>query len=260
MPEAADALNDLGRALQGAASVVYLCGAGLSVPSGIRAYRSGPNAVWSELVTDWGTQRRFLADPAAWWATFWLKAHGDLFQGAAPNPGHQALVRLMGRSPKDLVITQNIDGLHRAAGHPEAQLIEVHGRHDRFCCTSQGCEGVVERVELAGLSQGLIPRCERCEAPLRPAVLLFDEHYDSHPLYQAHRARKALNAAEVIVFVGTSFSVGITSYALRCADVSGGLAFNLNLEVTSFPRLVNVLGAAEQLLPTLAARVLESQP
>ncbi len=64
--------------LKDARRVVYPCGAGLSVPSGIRAYRSGTNAVWGEYVLEWGTRSKFLADPAAWWKTFWLGAHGEV--------------------------------------------------------------------------------------------------------------------------------------------------------------------------------------
>ena len=243
--------------LKQARRVVFLCGAGLSVPSGIRAYRSGPKAIWSENVMEWGTAQKFHDDPALWWSEFWLKAHGDLFRSFEPNAGHRALAKAMSRSKDDLVITQNIDGLHRDAGHPEAQLIEIHGRHDRFICSSgTGCEGIdhpVSSVDLSGVSKGIIPKCARCEAPMRPLVLLFDEHYDSHPDFQAWRGKKALNDADVLVFVGTSFSVGITSYALRCAEVSGALTINVNVEPAPFPRMVNLLGGAEVMLPQLTS-------
>jgi NAD-dependent deacetylase len=206
---------------------------------------------------EWGTRQKFLDDPAAWWSKFWLDAHGDLFRDFQPNAGHRALVEAMKRGGQDLVITQNIDGLHRVAGHPEDRLIEIHGRHDRFICASDGgCEGIdhpVSSVDLSRLGAGVIPRCERCDGPMRPLVLLFDEHYDSHAEYQAWRARKALNDADVLVFVGTSFSVGITSYAVRCADVLGVLMINVNPEPASFPRMVNVLGGAEVVLPQLTS-------
>ncbi len=250
-------VTELAGRLAAARRVVALCGAGLSVPSGIRAYRAGPNAIWAENVTTWGTAEKFLEDPAAWWHEFWLQAHADLFLDCAPNEGHRALVRAMARGPDDLVITQNIDGLHRRAGHPEARLIEIHGRHDRFICAGGGgCEGVeapVASVDLSGVGQGRFPRCERCGAPMRPLVLLFDELYDSHAAFQAWRARKALNDADVLLFVGTSFSVGITSYAVRCADVSGALLVNVNVEPSPFSSMVNVLGSADEVLPRLFA-------
>lgn len=255
-----DALTRVGRWIREAERVVYLCGAGLSVASGIRAYRSGPNAVWGEYVLEWGTRAKFLADPRAWWTTFWLGAHGELLQsGIVPNAGHQALTRLVTRNVHDLIVTQNIDGLQRVAGAPEAQLIEIHGRHDRFICASEGsCPGVTESVpsvDLSKLGEGVIPRCGRCGAPMRPLVLLFDEYYDGHEQYQAHRARRALDAAEVLVFVGTSFSVGITSLAIRSAQVSGAEVVNVNPEPAPFPEVTELTGPAEEVLPKLAAAV-----
>ena len=254
-------LDQVARRVRAASSVVYLCGAGLSVPSGIRAYRTGPDAVWGEYVLEWGTRAKFIADPAAWWKTFWLGAHAEVLRtDITPNAGHRALVDLMRRSENDLVVTQNIDGLHRAAGHPEAQLIEIHGRHDRFICASDSdCPGVdqpVSRVDLSGLDAGVFPRCPHCQAPMRPLVLLFDEYYDGHDAYQAHRARRALNDADVIVFIGTSFSVGITSTAVRSAQVSGATVVNVNLEPAPRPGVLEVPAGAEVALPGLSARVL----
>jgi NAD-dependent deacetylase len=241
--------------VQRARRVVFLCGAGLSVPSGIRAYRSGPNAIWGDHVLEWGTRTKFLDDPALWWREFWLQAHGDLFKKFEPNAGHRALAKFMARNEKHLVVTQNIDGLHRLAGHPEAQLIEIHGRHDRFICSSEGgCEGIdqpLSEVDLSRVAENVIPKCRFCGAPMRPNVLLFDEHYDSHEAFQAWRAKKAMNDADVLIFVGTSFSVGITSYAVRCADVSGAVAINVNLEPSPIGGLRDLLGGAETVLPAL---------
>lgn len=250
-------LSELVPKVRNARRVVFLCGAGLSVPSGIRAYRSGPEAIWANTVMEWGTFQKFSDDPAAWWSEFWLGAHGDLFRKFEPNAGHHALAKFVKRNASDLVITQNIDGLHRLAGHPEDQLIEIHGRHDRFICASgSGCEGVdnpVSSVDLSRVKEGVIPKCAKCDAPMRPNVLLFDEHYDSHEAFQAWRAKKALNDADVLIFVGTSFSVGITSYAVRCADVSGALVINVNVEPAPFGTMHNVIGGAEVVLPQLLA-------
>jgi NAD-dependent deacetylase len=106
-------------------------------------------------------------------------------------------------------------------------------------------------VDLSRVRDGEIPKCGRCGAPMRPLVLLFDEHYDSHAAFQAWRGKKALNDADVLVFVGTSFSVGITSYAVRCADVSRALTINVNVEPAPFAGVLNLIGGAEELLPEL---------
>lgn len=257
-------LERVARWIRRAERVVYVVGAGLSVPSGIRAYRAGPNAIWAELVTEWGTQEKLEADPVAWWKTFWLGAHADLGRSdVAPNDGHRALARLVARNARDLVITQNVDGLHRRAGHPEAQLIEIHGRHDRFVCTSARCAAgrePVDHVDLSRLDEGVLPLCAHCRAPMRPLALLFDELYESHPAFQARRARRALDDASVVVFVGTSFSVGITSLALRSARFTGARVVNVNVERAPFGDVTELTGSADEILSRLAHELEHPSP
>lgn len=238
---------------------VFLTGAGLSVASGIAPYRKSKDAVWSRFITEWGTIERFHENPAQWWREFWIKAHGPLMgegslDAVKPNAGHDAITTLVKRNDEHLVITQNIDGLHRRAGVPEEQLVEIHGRHDRFVCTRDGCPRVLEplnRVDLNDLENGTFPVCDRCGAPLRPLVLLFDEMYDSHPVFQMRKARRALNDADIIVFVGTSFSVGITDYAVRAGRYANAMLVNVNVEPMEDPHWVNLTGPAEVILPLL---------
>lgn len=251
------AMQEAARLLRTCERVVWLTGAGLSVASGLSPYRKSKDAVWSRFITDWGTLERFHESPADWWREFWLKAHAELATPGtvAPNAGHDAITRVVKRRPEHLVVTQNIDGLHRKSGVPEAQLVEIHGRHDRYICTRAGCERVLQpydAVDLSRLDEGIVPLCDVCGDPLRPLVLLFDETYDSHPAYGMRAARRALNDAEVILFVGTSFSVGITEYAIRAGVYGGARLVNVNVEAMQDERFLNVLGPAEQTLPRLA--------
>lgn len=240
-------------------ATVFLTGAGLSVASGIAPYRKSKDAVWSRFITEWGTIERFHESPLDWWREFWIKAHAPLMgegslDAVHPNPGHDAITKLVTRKSEHLVVTQNIDGLHRRAAVPEEQLVEIHGRHDRFVCTRDGCARVLDpmtRVDLKLLDEGKFPVCDRCGAPLRPLVLLFDEMYDSHPVFQMRKARKALNDAEVIVFVGTSFSVGITDYAVRAGLYAKAMLVNVNVEPMEDAHWVNLTGPAEVVLPSL---------
>lgn len=254
-----DALEDVARRIRSADLVVYLTGAGLSVASGIAPYRKSKDAVWSNIVMDWATIEKFHEDPLAWWREFWMKTHRQELLDKQPNPGHTAITRIVARGEDDLVITQNIDGLHRKAGVPEDKLVEIHGRHDRFICTRDGCSRVLEPlvdVDLGVVNEGKIPVCDGCGAPVRPLVLLFDETYESHPAYQMRKARKALNDASVIVFVGTSFSVGITDYAVRAGRYAEALLVNVNIDAYDAPGFVNLTGPSEVTLPELADRVL----
>jgi NAD-dependent SIR2 family protein deacetylase len=238
--------------------VVFLTGAGLSVASGIAPYRKSKEAVWANFVTEWGTIARFHDAPAAWWREFWIKAHGEPLHDKHPNAGHDAITALLAlfseRGHDVLLITQNIDGLHRKSGVPEAQLVEIHGRHDRFICSDPTCDSARAPVDTADLSElpaGVVPRCARCRSPLRPLVLLFDEMYDSHAAYRMRDARRALNDAEAIVFVGTSFSVGITDYAVRAGGVAGAVLVNINPDAVEQHGFWNLCGNAEVVLPEL---------
>ncbi len=239
--------------------VVFVTGAGLSVASGIAPYRKSKDALWSRFITEWGTIERFHENPLEWWKEFWIKAHGPLvgegsLQSKRPNAGHEALTELVTRRQHHLVVTQNIDGLHRRAGVPEEKLVEIHGRHDRFVCTRNGCPRVLEpytHIDLTALHEGTLPTCAQCRAPLRPLVLLFDEMYDSHPAFHMRKAKAALNGAQVLVFVGTSFSVGITDYAIRAGRYAQATLVNVNIDAVDDHGFVNLLGAAEELLPRL---------
>jgi NAD-dependent SIR2 family protein deacetylase len=252
-------IPDLARTICRSDNVVFLTGAGLSVASGLAPYRKSKDAVWSRFITDWGTIEKFHQDPAQWWREFWIKAHGDLGKlDVKPNPGHDAITQIIKRNPAHLVITQNIDGLHRASGVPEEQLVEIHGRHDRFVCTDNSCEGflnAVPSVDLSMLDRGEVPRCTTCHAPLRPNVLLFDEMYYSHPTYNMRKARNHLNDAELIIFVGTSFSVGITDYAVRAGEYAKARLININIEPINNFGFENILGPSEETLPKLADEV-----
>lgn len=256
LPEVADLL-------QTSAPVVWVTGAGLSVASGISPYRKSKDAVWENFITDWGTAARFNADPQAWYQRFWFAAHPSLKSGgdARPNPGHRAMTSLARARPNHHIITQNIDGLHAESGAPLPRLIEIHGRADTFVCSNDRCsmrQTPLTGISLAGVDDGDLPECDVCGATLRPLVLLFDEYYESQPFFRAREARTWLNDAGVVVFVGTSFSVGITSMAVHAAQASGAEIVNINLEPLSLEHgrpVRNVLMPAEQALPALLEAV-----
>jgi len=263
-----DAADSLAAELRPLGRVVWLTGAGLSVASGIPPYRKSSAAVWSRFVTEWGTQKRLMAEPLAWWRDFWLESHDLDPRKVHPNPGHEALTRIVAARPRHLVVTQNVDGLHRRAGLVDSHLIEIHGRHGLYRCTDGGCRHFAEplgpeAVDDDAIRAGVVPRCPACGELLRPLVLLFDERYDSHPFFRARDAFAAFGEADAIVFVGTSFSVGVTELALETGQRTGARMINLNVDgfapdqpwLWRRVRVHDVLGPAEELLPRLADRL-----
>jgi NAD-dependent deacetylase len=123
-----------------AGPVLVITGAGISLASGIPTFRgTDPGAVWKGNLTELGTVRYFLEEPEGSWS--WYLSRFDKVFGAKPNPGHAALADVerwcAHQKTPFLLVTQNIDGLHRDAG--SAQLVEVHGSARRIRCATNGC-------------------------------------------------------------------------------------------------------------------------
>ena len=245
--------------------LLVVTGAGISLASGIPTFRGqDAGAIWKQDVTELGTFRYFAEDPVGSWR--WYLSRFEKAVGAKPNPAHRALVALerycerQGGHP--LLVTQNIDGLHRQAG--SRQLVEVHGRADRVRCPRRGCAhgapaGSLPRSDFdvdrfqAEPSVANLPRCPRCQAILRQHVLWFDEYYDSHQDYQWPRVLEAAATSDAVLFVGTSFSVGVTDLILGAARERGRPVWSVDPAATApLAGVVSVRARAEELLPAVA--------
>lgn len=246
--------------------LLVVTGAGISLASGISTFRGeDPDAVWKKDVTELGTFRYFSQDPVGSWR--WYLSRFEKTVGASPNPAHLALVALEERQLRKgaqwLLVTQNIDGLHRQAG--TKNLVEVHGRSDRVRCPTSGCPngapiGSLPRASfdldgfVRGPSTATLPRCPICRNVLRQHVLWFDEYYDSHRDYQWDRVLDAAGSADAVLFIGTSFSVGVTDLVLtsalrrRCPVVSIDPAGR-----PPHPEVIAIGARAEEILPAVCA-------
>jgi NAD-dependent deacetylase len=261
MSGSADALV---KALQAAreSSIVVTTGAGISLASGIPTFRGqDPGAVWKRDVTELGTFRYFREDPAGSWR--WYISRFDLVFAARPNAAHLALAALQtwqrAAGGSFLLITQNIDTLHEQAG--SLDLVKVHGSADRVRCVSEGCrfgapKGSLARadVDLAAFVRDPVvenlPLCPACGSLLRQHVLWFDECYDSHADYQWDRVCAAANDAELFIFVGTSFSVGVTELLVESALSWGKPVFSIDPHAPApIPGVIAMRALSETLLP-----------
>jgi NAD-dependent deacetylase len=181
--------------------VVALTGAGISVPSGIPDFRSPQTGLWANVdpmaVAHIDAFRR---DPARFWS-FYGQRFASL-RGKRPNGAHHALVELERRGLLAAVVTQNIDGLHTAAGTRD--LVEVHGSIATSSCLSCGSRYELEivRGRLDAEPDG-VPRCD-CGDALKPDVVLFGELLPERALM---RAQAMAAAAGVLLCVGSSLEV-----------------------------------------------------
>ena len=179
-----------------ARSVVALTGAGVSVPSGIPDFRSPGTGLWENVdpieVAHISVWRR---DPARFWAFYGQRF--ALLEGKRPNGAHFALAEL--GIP---VITQNIDGLHTAAGSRD--VIEIHGSIATASCLVCGARYPLAetRGRLEAAEDG-VPRCD-CGEPLKPDVVLFGELLDERAMT---RASELAVGADLMLCVGSSLEV-----------------------------------------------------
>jgi NAD-dependent deacetylase len=183
------------------APVVALTGAGISVPSGIPDFRTPLTGLWANIdpmeIAHIEVWRR---DPARFW-DFYGQRFAAL-DGKQPNGAHLALAELERRGLLAGVITQNIDGLHTAAGTRDP--IEVHGSIRTASCLSCGMRvSLPDTRERMAVDELGVPRCD-CGLPLKPDVVLFGEFL---PVDAMERAQTLADGAGLMLVVGSSLEV-----------------------------------------------------
>jgi NAD-dependent deacetylase len=229
--------------LRAAKSVAVLTGAGISAESGLATFR-GAGGLWEgHRVEDVATPFAFARDPALVWRFY--NARRANLRAVRPNPGHHALVSLEERLGPErfTLITQNVDGLHRAAG--SRRILELHGNLGRVRCT--GCDVIEERP---GEELGDLPSCRSCGALLRPDVVWFHEALPEDIWVQAEAAA---GRANFFLVVGTSAVVYPAAGLIDTALAAGARVVEVNLVPTAASRQVHVglYGPAGEILPRL---------
>jgi NAD-dependent deacetylase len=175
---------------------VVLTGAGVSTESGIPDFRSR-DGIWARYdPMEVASIDAFRRDPAKVWE-FYARRLGVL-AGAQPNAAHLALAELERRGLVEGVVTQNVDGLHQAAG--SRRVVEVHGS-----IRSASCLGCGHREELGRVRELLpVPACEGCGAVLKPDVVMFGELL---PVGAMEEATRLVHGAGLLLVVGSSLEV-----------------------------------------------------
>jgi NAD-dependent SIR2 family protein deacetylase len=220
------AVDELAELVRGG-DVVVLSGAGISTESGIPDYR-GPTGAQLRRHTPM-TYQLFTGDPVAR-RRYWARSHvgWQLMRTATPNAGHLAVAELERRGLVVGTITQNVDGLHQAAG--ATRVIDLHGRLDRVVCLSCGAPEerarVRERLDEANASWSAtitavnpdgdvdlpdheldgftVVDCERCGGVLKPDVVYFGENV---PAERVQAAYDLVDGSAALLVLGTSLTV-----------------------------------------------------
>jgi NAD-dependent deacetylase len=228
--------------LRNARSVAVLTGAGVSAESGVATFRDAGGLWEGHRVEDVATPEAFQRDPILVWRFY--NARRANLRSVKPNPGHFALAALEQRLGSDrfTVVTQNVDGLHRAAG--SRNVLEIHGSIARIRCT--GCGERRESTEELPEQ----PRCGTCGEWLRPDVVWFHEML---PEDVWERAIIATYESGVFFVVGTSAVVYPAAGLIDVARRKNVPVVEVNLQATAASGRVDVslFGPSGEVLPRL---------
>ncbi len=226
-----------------ARAIAVLTGAGVSAESGVPTFR-GDGGLWRQFrAEDLATPQAFARDPRLVWE--WYDWRRQKIAGCRPNPAHEALAKLEARCTEFLLITQNIDDLHRRAG--SRRLVELHGNLWRARCAREGTVSALPDVPLRETP----PRCS-CGALLRPDVVWFGETLPVEALEQAVKAAETCN---LFLVVGTSALVQPAASLPLTAVRHGACVIEVNPDPTPISHLVDLSlqGKAGEILPALLA-------
>lgn len=252
--EPAGSLDTVAGWLRGARAITILTGAGISTDSGIPDFR-GPQGVWTKnpAAEKMAHIDHYVNDPEVRRAAWQNRLHSEMWR-AEPNAGHRALVELAAKAKVHTLVTQNVDGLHQAAGFDPDHVVEVHGTVHRAKCLRCGWHGpmgpVLERVR-AGDED---PRCERCGGILKSATISFGENLVPADLA---RAQQAAEECDVFVAVGTSLGVYPAAGLPEIALSHGARLIILNGQETPFDAVADAVSHEPlgRILPALTAAV-----
>jgi NAD-dependent deacetylase len=226
---------------------IAFTGAGISVESGIPDFR-GAQGLWQKYdPEEYAHIHTFYSDPDRVWLM--LKDMFSLIMSAKPNPAHIGLSELERMGYLSSVITQNVDGLHQAAG--SRRVIEFHGSHRTLSCLK--CSTTIDGTSLK--MEDLPPRCSRCSSLLKPDVVFFGEPIPWEA--QVSSLQESQSCSAVLV-IGTSAVVYPAASIPITAKERGATVIEINMEPTPLTDQISdylISGCAGEIIPAIVEEV-----
>ncbi|MBM4246386.1 MAG: NAD-dependent protein deacylase [Deltaproteobacteria bacterium] len=232
--------------LRASRRAVALTGAGLSTESGIPDFRS-PGGVWErfrpieygDFVCSSGARREH-------WR--YKLATVPVMLEAQPNAGHRALARLEQAGRLQAIVTQNIDGLHQAAG--SSTVYELHGTNRAAVCLQCDRREPIEPVLARVLAGDEEPRCDACGGMLKPATVSFGQSLPRDVLEESIRLAEA---CDCLLAIGSSLQVQPAASLVEIAKIAGASVLILTASATPYDALADAKldGALGSTLPAL---------
>ena len=226
---------------------IAFTGAGISVESGIPDFRSA-GGLWEKFdPEEYANIHAFHSNPEKVWLM--LKDMFSLIMEAKPNPAHIGLAELERMGYLSSVITQNVDGLHQAAGN--RHVIEFHGTHRTLSCLK--CSTTIDGTSLK--MEDLPPHCSRCSTLLKPDVVFFGEPIPWGAQVMSLKESKSCSA---VLVVGTSAVVYPAASIPVTAKERGAIVIEINMEPTPLTNGISdylILGSAGEIIPAIVEEI-----
>jgi NAD-dependent deacetylase len=231
-------LDEVRRWVDEAERLVVLTGAGISTDSGIPDFR-GPNGVWTKdpAAERTATLSHYLSDPEVRRRAWRMRVDSPMFS-AEPSAGHLALAELDRRGVLHALITQNVDGLHHAAGVDPGRIVEVHGNVRDWACLTCGARGPMADA-LARVRAGEDdPPCPACGGIIKSATISFGQSLVPDDI---QRAEDAALDADVFLAVGTTLQVHPVAGLVPLAKGAGARLVIVNAEPTPYDGIADAV-------------------
>ena len=224
-------LDSLIQALRNARRVTVLTGAGISTDSGIPDFR-GPNGLWTKSpeAEKLSSLQHYMNDGELRVRAWQARIEHPAWK-AKPNAAHEALAALEKAGKLTTLITQNIDGLHQAAGTSSDVVVEIHGTLRDVMCMSCGERAPMERALERVRAGEKDPDCRTCGGILKSATISFGQNLVQEDL---QRAQRAASACDLFMAIGTSLTVFPVAYLPQVAVSHGADLAILNAEPTPY--------------------------
>jgi len=241
-----DSIKDVASDIKASKHLVVFTGAGISVESGIPAYR-GEEGLWSKFDPNlYANITYFLQDSSYYW-NFFREVRYPMLKKVKPNKAHLALAELETAGNLKTVITQNIDGLHQEAG--SSSVVELHGTTRVIYCLNCSQEYSMDEA-FSMLETQIPPLCSECNGKLRPAVVFFGESLNPQVL------RLAFEEAEncdFLLAVGSSLVVHPAADIPRIAKQRGAALAIINKQKTPLDTIADYVinDEAGKILPRI---------
>lgn len=247
-------IESAARLLREASGICILTGAGISTESGIPDFR-GPNGVWTKNpgAEKLATLQHYMANRDARVNSWKNRLESPMWQADA-NEGHRALANLAAKAQVELLVTQNVDGLHQKGGFPEDKIVEIHGTVHKFRCMNCTDRGDVELVLNRVRSGDEDPACRSCAGILKTATISFGQNLE---MGDFDRSQDAAARSDVFLAVGTTLGVYPAAALPEITLRRGGKLIIINADETPYDRYADVIlrGRIGDVLPAIVERI-----